>query len=226
MPELNPFKKEFLKEVSNQKGEFDTRERMIKFIENSNVKKLGSGSECIVIEHPTNKGKVVAINYENLKPLKAKDIYYSSKICNTLFPYNFPKIYSASAKENEDEFNGTIKEKVAGRIIAHGDEKEGSPHPFSNIKKEIALLKQDPYNLPIEFDGNLGNFFEAKNSTFYVDTLSMGSTIKYYQEQGKTINTEEIVKYMNEKKYKESDIKTVISSIERLKELYKDQIQK
>jgi hypothetical protein len=222
MPEINPFNKNILQEISHQKERPDVKEKITGVINDLDIPVVGSGTSSIVVEHPFNKEKVVSVNYENMNELHAKDIYYSSKIYNTLFPHNFPKIHFASAEQNSEKLNGTIREKVQGEVIANTS-KEKNLHPFGSIRGEIHTLSDEPYNLPIGLDGTIGNFIENDNATYYVDTLSVGSIMKE-REKNKTkqINIEAIRNYMMDKKYSTTDIKTVSSSLERLQQLYNE----
>ena len=226
MPELNPFKKEFLKEVFDQKGDFSSKEKVIKLIKDSNVPILGSGIQCVVVEHPSKKEKVVSINYENLSPLGAKDVYYSSKILHILFPHNFPKVFFTSAKQEKEELNGTIREKIVGENFADQNNsnrlKPDNFYPFEKVRKELQTLKLKPYYLPYVIDEKLENFIGTKNNEYYVDTAYLGYFIKMQEVDEKITNIEAISEYMRKNKYSESDITVVISALERLKELYKD----
>ncbi len=223
MPEINPLNKNFIKEISRQKNEVNSREKIKNAIEDLDVPVIGSGSTCIAIEHPSDKEKVVTVNYKNMDELRAKDIYYSSKVYNTLFPNNFPQIYFSSAEQNDEKLNGTVREKIQGDVIIDTS-KEKNSHPFGDVRREILILAGEPYNLPVGLDGTVGNMIENHNGTYYIDTLSVGSIMSSRdQDKTKKINIEGIKDYMINKKYSESDIQIVISSLKRLQALYKNE---
>lgn len=84
---------------------------------------VGSGREVFVVNHPDSNQVIIALNYENLTPRMAKDIYYSQKIAQVLFPDHFPGIYMASASNNDHSIHGTVREKVSG--ISYGGDGRG-----------------------------------------------------------------------------------------------------
>lgn len=117
MPEFNPFSKEFLTAFNKERAvepvgnKIDTFNTIVKEFEQE---KIASGGECMVLEHPISKEKLIAMNFANIGPEKAKDIYYSQKILKTLFPHNFPSIYASFGDMSEDALVGTVREKITG----------------------------------------------------------------------------------------------------------------
>ena len=254
MPEINPFKEaNFLKTISKEKDKKEilpNSNNYDKIAEDFGIKKLGLGNECFVVDDPESKEKVIAINHRNLSPEDAKDVYYSAKIWSTLFPHNFPKIYSASADTQSDEFNGTVREKIHGKTLYEQNydyarmmdpdikEKMGlvsivkniknyilnkkteTQFPFSSALSEMKILSAKPYNLPFFIDINGKNFIKNDDGDEYYV-----DTIKMgdgIKTAKLDINVDAIKEYMKEKKYTDSDILRVSNAVERLTTLFKD----
>ncbi len=258
MPEINPFKNtNFIKEISKEKEKenlFRNPEGFEKIAENFGIRKLGSGNECFVVDDPESKEKVIAISFNNLSPEEAKDVYYSAKIWSTLFPHNFPKIYSASAEADNNKFNGSVRQKIHGKTLddqnynyarmMNADIKEKislssvikniknylmnknteTQYPFANTLQEMKLLSRTPYNLSFFIDINGGNFIKNDDGDEYYV-----DTIKMgegIRHMNAEINTKAIMEYMKEKGYDESDIKKVTGSIKRLNAIFINNNQK
>jgi hypothetical protein len=247
MPEINPFKKDFVKNISDKKndGSFLDSRSFEKIAADFGVKKIGAGTECFVTEDPDSKEKVIAINYKNLSPEDAKDLYYSSKIWSTLFPHNFPKIHAASAEIDENKFNGTVREKIDGKTLhEHGysfnqmiasDFKEKklflsiimniknyisnkttrAQYPFSTTYEEMKILSHEPYNLPFFIDTNTHNFIKTDNGDEYYV-----DTMRMGSRLTNQVNIEAVEYYMRERNYKDSDISRVTNSLSRLKDIF------
>ncbi len=252
MPEINPFKNvNFVKKISEEKQNenlFRNPEGFEKIAEEFGIRKLGSGNECFVVDDPESKEKVISISFNNLSHEEAKDIYYSAKIWSTLFPHNFPKIYSASAETDDDKFNGTVRQKIHGKTLAdqnynyarmiNADIKEKTSlssvikniksyllnkntetqYPFANTLQEMKILSHAPYNLPFFIDINGKNFIKNDDGDEYYV-----DTIKmgeHIRQMNAEINTEGIIEYMTEKGYHKSDITKVINSIKRLNAIF------
>jgi hypothetical protein len=252
MPEINPFKDtKFIKEISKEKEKenlFRNPEGFEKISEKFGIKKLGSGNECFVVDDPESKEKVIAISFNNLSPEEAKDVYYSSKIWSTLFPHNFPKIYSVSAETDDNKFNGSIRQKIHGKTLADQNynyarmmnadiqEKRNlssaikniknyllnknteTQYPFANTLQEMKILSNPPYNLPFFIDINGKNFIKNDDGDEYYV-----DTIKMgeqIKQMNTEINTESVMEHMREKGYDESDIAKVTGSIKRLNAIF------
>lgn len=222
MPELNPFNKNIIEDINSPKEEGTVSSSLIEKKIEDLFLHIGTGTTCVVVEHPLDKEKVVALSAHNLDVREAKDIYYSSKIYNTLFPNNFPKINFASGEEVSKKLNGTIRERVRGEMVAYTYEEEKSAHTFGSVSGELDILREEPYNLHTSFDGTLGNFIQNENGTYYVDTLTVGQDLKQREKNGKHVNIEKIAQYMKDKGYSDLDIKKVTSALNRLLVLYKD----
>lgn len=248
MPEVNPFlNKEFVKEISNEKQEsiLPDIEKFKEITENFGIKVVGSGNECIVVDDPESKEKVIAINYKNLSPEEAKDIYYSSKIWNTLFPHNFPKIHSANARTESDTLSGTVRQKITGKTLHDQDysfkqmmesdfkekvsltsvmkniknyllnKKVETKYPFAEAFTQMEILSKEPYNLPFFIDTNTKNFIKTDDGNeYYVEGMRIGSILE------DKIDISKLENYMKEKNYDQSDIQKVVSSINRLNEIF------
>lgn len=249
MPEINPFNNpNFIKEISKEKEKenlFRNPEGFERIAKDFGIRKLGSGNECFVVDDPESKEKVIALNYKNFSPEDAKDIYYSSKVWNTLFPHNFPKIHAASAQTKDGSFNGTVRQKIDGKTLhdqkysfkqmIESDFKEKTlllsvikniknyilnkkteaEYPFSQALKEMEILSAEPYNIPFFIDGNDKNFIKTDNGDEYYV-----DTMRMGSRLSNRINVEAIESYMREKAYKDSDITKVVSSITRLRTIF------
>jgi hypothetical protein len=144
MPESNPFSKEFLTAFNKERTVHPINDKIETFdaiVKEFNQEKIASGGECMVLEHPISKEKLLALNFANIGPEKAKDIYYSQKILKTLFPHNFPSIYASFGDMSEDALNGTVREKITGVKPAG----VSSEDDFYNMMNEEQSKLQKPW---------------------------------------------------------------------------------
>ena len=249
MPEFNPFKnkKDLIQKISLEKREniLPNVDKFKEIAEDFDIKVLGAGTECLVVDDPDSNEKAIAINYKDLSPEDAKDIYYSSKIWSTLFPHNFPKIYAAIAKTENGAFNGTVREKIDGKTLhdqnyslrqmmeSNFEEKVSlsslmkniknyllnikveTKYPFADALKEMEFLSKSPYNLPFFIDGNTKNFIKTDNGDEYYV-----DTMRMGSRLLDNVNISAVENYMREKGYNESDLTKVVGSIKRLSKIF------
>ncbi|MFA6586139.1 MAG: hypothetical protein WCS86_03185 [Candidatus Paceibacterota bacterium] len=231
MPELGP-KTNFSQEINEaRKQQMQMRPNWEEVANKYNKKVLGSGGECWVVEGDDDK--VLAISRYFKTPEEAKKIFYSHKILQTLFPYNFPHMYASFAPKEDDlsHLPSTIREKIIGTsgekqnllkrlkkdlmsvsVIRNifskkYNLKNKKGHSFSSVTN--VAYKFSPF---IFFDPAEFNFIvDDNNNEYYVDT----AFFKYIDEQ--LVNN--ILNYMKMNKYSDNDINTVLTAFNRLKEL-------
>ena len=146
---------------------------------------LGGGGQHLVMSNPDNPDKeVLAFVYnESLTEEHAKQIYYSQKIMNTLFPHNFPKIYAVTAGSILDESGEKIPVEIRQKVVGK-EPKDITELYQTNINK--TLKNQIPIKYPFSkvFDfyeemglenyngDHRGNYINADDGgQYFVDIL-------------------------------------------------------
>ena len=97
-------------------------------------------------------GKVIAINYRDLNPEIAKQIFYRQRILSTLFPHNFPHYYASFV--GKDGYGGTVRQEIT--TDSHNEVK----YPFRKVREALEQIQlpiridtQDPKNFVVGIDG-------------------------------------------------------------------------
>lgn len=218
------------KEVSLYGDEFLTSEHAERIIDEFDLKLVGSGAECVVLQSRNDQKKgekvVAAITYQDMNPEKMRRIFYLHRIMATLFPHNFPHFSSAFGKhpvqENIRNISGTKRQEIVGpagnELQAISPEmhefrwrevENTSQFPFSKVKEAV-----DTLGLPVDFDDAGDNFALGEDDgVYYLDKI-------IYNPKDITLwDTNKISSYMKIKGYSERDTRIVRKSIERLKAL-------
>lgn len=228
MPEFGGLEKNLINKVAKNNPNYDQEEKpnVIKLgqeplgsliMNEVSLKKIGEGAESFVISHK-QENKVVAVEKSVKDPIHMKEKYYFNNILNTLFPENFPKIYSSFTKsddENKLKVSATVRQRIYPKNADLHDENASNSKLFSKVK--MALEKM---GLPVLLDEKSSTNFitDSKGNEYYVDNAIIASSLSSFEKLKKGI-----LGFMTENKYSSSDIKKVLNSLERLAELKKQQ---
>lgn len=223
MPELGPKDLSFIKELKDTTGLFGldfpgpTLEAAL--VKKYNQEFIGSGEEVVVVglEGSTEPHKVVAFNYKDVSPEKAKEIFYLHRLFSTLFPHNFPHFYASSGRNlNLSEDPSSLSESISGTIrqkIEKDKLNSEVRYPFKKVDifcHELGIL--------VLWDINQENFIVGVDGgQYYVDTLEH-PMIREWD------NIDNIVQYMEKNKYTPQEIEIVELSFKRLKEIAKNEV--
>ena len=218
--------------------EMREREKLEKVLKKEGKAILGSGAECVVIDEGNER--VLAIKHSTtLDPIGAKKEFYVHKILSTLFPHNFAKMYASFIKgeDNISSISGTIREKIENKTVNANnnilkklinmiglvvlkiskskvtyDKQRQSENSFSNkIRTQFGEVVQSlgKTGMNITFDTNDFNFIQDQfKNIYYVDRVS-----SYYLEKSKK---DQLIKFMKEKNYSETDIAIVEKIFDRI----------
>lgn len=192
---------------------------------------LGTGSECVVIERQGNPKEVAAINYKDLEPSKAKEIFYLQRIFSTLFPHNFPHFAIAigSDERREAGITGAIRERIEGTppvtILTSVSSAKFRFPPGSEVRYPIneVLDTISALNLPAYIDAVAINYaLGTDGGVYYLDTVKP----KYDVAKDNRWDLPAIREFMNEARteegkptYTDIDKRIVEKSIRRLAKL-------
>lgn len=164
------------------------------------VNHLGKGAWCTVLEMTSGKEDLAVAFYYDHTPYSPKESYYLHRILSILFPEHFPYLRAVwvcdEIKNGDRPLSVNIREEV---------KEVSSEHNWSaELIQEINRLE-----IPLEegLDRSRMNWLTTKKgNTYYVDIAGPDGEL-----DPKLIKT-----YMMEKKYREQEIHTVLSCIERL----------
>ncbi|OGM29299.1 hypothetical protein A2801_02115 [Candidatus Woesebacteria bacterium RIFCSPHIGHO2_01_FULL_41_10] len=192
------------------RGKAVAKEELQRIVESSsNFDYVNNGTECVVVSEPGRDNTVVAIDYAEYETVQAaKEIFYTQRVLSTLFPDNFPHFYTSYGREpllakasGKAKFSGTVRERVIP-----AEPGTNAQHPFAKAKAEIRRL-----SLPVSFDSSPGNYMLGENGgQYYVDKP---------QIQPGSWNREQIIGYMEDRGYSDTDKRIVDLSIQRIGEL-------
>lgn len=129
------------------------------------VKLIGKGGECVVIEDPRIPEQVVAFHYIDKSPeketneetnaLKMLSIFYQHKILNILFPKNFPNIIATTFGDADPI---SVREKVKGGKTD------------SNLSHLEGALKKVGFRVNLDSAG-VNYIVDEKDNIKYLDTV-------------------------------------------------------
>jgi len=208
MPELGPNDLSNIKKLKERLNSWDYIHDMSELVKDYDQEYIGSGSESVVVRHKDKSDRLVAFNYRDIEPKRAKEIFYLQRVFSTLFPHNFPHFYASAGKDPiRENISGTVRKQVIGF--------KGSPaeiiYPFKKVEKILSDLE-----IGVSHDSFFENFIIGEDGgEYYVDTLFLHDPYKFQNVQN--WNIDKIVKYMQDNKYTERDVDIVRTSIERLK---------
>jgi hypothetical protein len=169
------------------------------------LKFVGSGRECIVVKYQNDDRLVTAFSYKDVSPEKARGIFYGQRVLSTIFPHNFPRFRASFPTDHINHIQGGTQRQ---QILKQDN---SIIYPFGD--KETKLRRM---GINVDFDYAAVNFITGVDGgEYYVDIPEIG---------GKW-NTSKILNYMNRnpnqdnQEYSDSDIKTVMLSIEHLHQI-------
>lgn len=195
---------------------------------------IGIGSESIVVEHPHDPTKVLAVEYKprlSGYPLEFSEVYNIHKVLSTLFPEHFPHLYAKAQGQNA----GSLREKINGNKIGHEKEKpkdvdELVKSYFDNLKEGIKfhnILVEEAKEVGIDLNIDAGtpdNYVTDSDGTIiYLDLVENRS-------DNFTINMAQAIRRINDRQYPDLDekeiqntrtrqIATLVSGVRRIREL-------
>jgi hypothetical protein len=234
------FKQELYTAKTPDDGSFPSfqkaKEEMRKVMETFSGRILGSGSECVVVE-TEKEGFVLAVHHAKMRDaLTNKELFYAHKILNTLFPKNFPRVYTSFSDESEglDGIQGTVREKIIQSELKEeknlGTEELSQNKmksffvgileeffPKTDLEKnfnQFALAKKtlEKMGIDIRIDENHTNFIEDRDGNqYYVDTVS-----KFYSKKSARPKLE---KFLDQQNYSSSEKKIALGAFDRLSQL-------
>lgn len=129
---------------------------------------VGHGSYSWVIEDPQRKDIVHAINYDpDMDHQKMLTSFWLNKAFKTLFPYNFPRVYSIARGYVQDgfEYSGSVRERVypAKKYTC-------LKYPF----KQVDDFMEEVGNLPVYYENRKDHFILSEDGgQYYVDILEL-----------------------------------------------------
>ena len=223
MPELGPKNFSLAKNIRRYKDRYPQVEEIEALVDKYDQEYVGHGGESVVVAVPGEEGtkKVVAFNYEDVTPEKAKKIFYSHRIFSTLFPHNFPHFYASSSGQlqfpNSKNISGTIRERITKsrlhtpkKVVKFLTGTVFTKYPFSEVKRVCREL-----GIKYSIDGSYSENFliGVDGGEYYVDNILCWMVGQWDMEL--------ITQYMKENKYSPIDIKIVQLSVERLEKLSK-----
>ena len=221
MPELGPKDSSFIRKMKDNMKIFSglllpNGRDIAALVETYNEEYIGKGKEVVVIalKGSTEPTKVVAFNYRDVSPERAKEIFYLHRLFSILFPHNFPHFYASSGqdpKSRNENVSGTVRQRIEfaeANSIGGQTKSETRPYPFKKVEEFCREL-----HIPIAIDYVGKNLFlGVDGGEYYVDTLNRYPGM---------LDSYEIIKYMKKEKYSEDDIKIAKLTIERLNALNK-----
>ena len=202
---------EFIRSVHKfvEGGKRLSDEELDSMIDQLGLEKVGMGAECVVVSSPKldRERKVLAVSYKGEK--EPYETFYLQRIYSTLFPKNFPKFYMAGKS------GFTQRERVTGSgldgknyLVGDGKDWEGIATNFSGVYEFQKLV--DP---PVFIDDTSGNFMiSTEGDVVFVDTLEH----KGVSLQKPVWDITKVRKYMEEHNYKDTEMRRVMNSINRL----------
>ncbi len=172
---------------------------------NTGQKKLAQGAENLVIDSPQarRRGRLIAITWETLSPERAREIFYSHRVMNILFPHNFPIFYAAWGSSDGRRITGTVREEIVkteGEIV----------YPIDDVWDVMHALQ-----LPVGMDPSGVNYHRgADGGEYFLDTL--------FRIRSRSWDMGRVLDYMNDQAahpdiiYSDDDKRQVAHAIERL----------
>ena len=190
-------------------------------VESQDLDFLGAGGEVVVIQNSELSSEFVqAINYENLTPEKAKEIFYLQRIFSTLFPDHFPRfktVYGTNS-HSRDFTSGSIRRKVTQETRSALD-KTLSLNDVVSQSEKIGINLNDMLDWAPGSKGNIivGISQSGESlSEYYADTIAVPRNTTWdlqklynYLVQSKDVNN-------TRPRYTDIDKKIIINSIKRL----------
>ncbi|HSA83318.1 MAG TPA: hypothetical protein VLF20_00345 [Patescibacteria group bacterium] len=168
---------------------------------------LGDGAGRLVIADPRRPDKALAFSksYMPFTSDQAKRVYYFYSILNTVFPHNFPHVYSATGAESAETvpfFRGTVRERIVAKRTYPLLRRFQIRYPFSQVERICKKL-----DIPLYTDRHSKNFIVGKDGgEYYVDMTS--------PPQADRLNA--LVAYMGDK-FSQTDVQKVQRQINRLR---------
>ncbi|HTE48847.1 MAG TPA: hypothetical protein VK675_03010 [Candidatus Paceibacterota bacterium] len=220
MPELGPKNLSSLREIGKKLKEGGglnvSQAEVLELLNSFNEEYIGMGREVITVDLQRSEGpeKIVAVNYRDMSPERAKEIFYLQRVFSTLFPHNFPHFYVSSGKNSKstnENVSGTVRQKIKGPILVNlkkGIKPESTFYPLEKVKDACQKLG---IQIKMDLIGNNNFILGADGGEYYVDTLD-----DFNVKQWSIVK---IIKYMKNNNFTPADIRIVQMSIERLKTL-------
>lgn len=170
----------------------------------------GRGSQVFVVGHPRDNKKVVAFNIFDSNdelsrnPILPMGLYHLHRILHTLFPYNFPQIYSVAGGKNAQSVREKIKSSPTTPIR----------YPFNEVIDHCKRI-----GFPLQIDDSGHNFVGAENGGEYYLDIVMLPNSKIFFDFFKNFNRAELMKYMEAQDIGPESQGRVLNSFRRLREL-------
>jgi hypothetical protein len=185
-------------------------ERARREMETAGREVVGSGAEAVVETIPGNDSKLAAHSFR--EGLEARKIFYTHRVLNLLFPKYIPHIHAAFEHTDERQ-GGTIRERVYTKEGKHLLQKLLFP------QKSFRYVLTELQRMGIEYGGfDYGSDENFKRGS---DGYERYLDLDPYTGDDFIIHRDEVLNYMRQKKYSESDIQQVSTSIDRLTALKK-----
>lgn len=252
MPKFEQGYQKFVEQAAEarSKSEFGFSELKM-LAEQNRLHRLGSGTEFAVFALPQNE-YVIAVSYiiegrnAHESSLIAKKRFYVSRVLSTLFPHNFPKIYTSFGQHpNPDVKNitGSVRQKIEG-TSPHEPNEPNEPKKnnlltflmvkaglWPKVRSEVRFpFKKAEKTLAREIgiyvigDTHGENFILGKDGgEYYIDSpLSRPSS---YPDTD-TFDRDTIIGFMEKHDYSEHDIRRVSGALNRMDALDKEWKQK
>lgn len=186
-----------------------------------------SGAECVIVGVRGQPKKILAIPYWELKPERAREIFFLQRIFSTLFPHNFPHFYAVFWEHpqmvGKASLQGTIRERIIGQILDHPQIATARLHPGSRIEHPFQKVLKfcNDFSIPVWFDSYHLNYLLAEDGgVYYLDTVKTETKGKWNLSGiMEYIEMEEDRFYSLKPVYDNLDKRVVRRSIERLVEL-------
>jgi len=141
-------------------------------VERFGAEYIGAGCDCVVIGTKDKPEKVVAINYRDLSPELAKQIFYRQRILSTLFPHNFPHFYASIA--GKDNYGGTVRQRINGNSLGKIEGKGIISDPEGKVKypfeKVIEVCRQIGIPLSVDTQDDKNFVLGEDGGVYYLDS--------------------------------------------------------
>lgn len=155
-----------------QEGQIFDKPDIKNLVESFGAEYIGAGCDCVVISTKDKPEKVVAINYRDLNPEIAKQIFYRQRILSTLFPHNFPHFYASIA--GKDSYGGTVRQRINGASLDEIEEKGIISDPEGKVKypfgKVIEVCRQIGIPLSVDTQDDKNFVLGEDGGVYYLDS--------------------------------------------------------
>lgn len=229
------------KEVGNPGYIF--REKLKEIAGSHHLHKLGSGSEFAVFALEGDSYAIaVSHNLELMTreaPFIAKKRYYVQKVLSTLFPHNFPRVYTSFGAHPDPKIksiSGSIRQRIEGKTPHTPTLSGGLVRVFENVITFLKVIarRQPAVRFPFKkvedalekmsmgssFDKSSYNFILGDDGgEYYID-----SPYSFPAMYPATVmwNRNKIIDYMEENGYVKGDITKVTNTLNRMESLDKE----